>query len=219
VDWQAIQLSLQLALATTVVLLLMGAPLAYWLSSRRSVLATIIESVVASPLVIPPTVLGLVILLAIGPRGPVGRAYESITGGTLPFSFAALLMASLLFSLPFAVQPMVAAFSSVDRRLIDASRCLGAGSMKTFLQVVLPLSIPGICAGAVLTFAHTMGEFGVVLMGGGGIPGKTRTASVSIYDAVQSMEYERALRTSLFLVSISVMALIVTAVLRRRATL
>lgn len=215
-DWEAIWLSVRLAGATTCMLLVLGAPLAYWLSVRRSWLRVMVEALVASPLVLPPTVLGLLMLLLIRPEGAVGSAYRWMTGGSLAFSFGALLLASLVFSLPFAVQPMLAAFIAVDRRVVEASRCLGAGGARTFWRVVLPLSKQGVLGAAALTFAHTMGEFGVVLMVGGGIPGKTRTASVSIYDSVQSMEYGRAMGTAGVLIGAAVVALMVTTAMRRK---
>jgi molybdate transport system permease protein len=191
-------------------------PLAYWLAFSPRRWKFLVEAVVALPLVLPPTVLGLYILLAIGPRSPVGALYAKLTGGMLPFSFQGLLLASVLYSLPFTVQPIAAAFAGVDRKLLEASWCLGVSRMATFRRVVAPLARPGIATGAVLSFAHTMGEFGVVLMVGGNIPGVTRTVSISIYDQAQALDYAAAGRTSLFLLAISFTALALTYALQRR---
>jgi molybdate transport system permease protein len=180
VDWTALGVSVRLSLGTMAILLLIGTPLAYWLAFSRWKLKFVVEAVVALPLVLPPTVLGFYILLSIGPRSPLGGLYQSLTGTVLPFSFQGLLLASVLYSMPFAVQPFASAFTGVDRRLLEASRCLGSSSWKTFRRVILPLSLPGVVTGMVLSFAHTLGEFGVVLMVGGNLAGKTRTASISI---------------------------------------
>jgi len=215
-DWQAVWLSARLAASTTLILLVVGMPLAYWLAFSPKRWKFLVEAVVALPLVLPPTVLGLYILLAIGPHSPVGVLYARLTGGMLPFSFQGLLLASVLYSLPFTVQPIAAAFAAVDRRLLEASWCLGVSRMATFRRVAAPLARPGIATGAVLSFAHTMGEFGVVLMVGGNIPGVTRTVSISIYDQAQALDYAAAGRTSLFLLAISFTALALTYALRRR---
>jgi molybdate transport system permease protein len=217
VDWSAIALSLRLATATTLILLVVGLPLAGWLalSHRRGRWA--IDALVALPLVLPPTVLGFYVLVALGPRSPVGRVYEAITGGALVFSFEGLLVASVLYSLPFAVQPFAAAFAGVDRNLIETAWCLGASPARTFLRVVVPLARPGIVAGLVLSFAHTVGEFGVVLMVGGNIPGSTRTLSISIYDDVQAFDYARAGRTAALLFAFSFVVLATTYRLQRRS--
>src|SRR5690606_21668456 len=176
-DWAAVGLTLKLATATTLILSLAGIPLAWWLahSARRG--RFLIEAVVALPLVLPPTVLGFYLLVAMGPHSPLGQAYESITNSRLPFSFPGLLIGSLLVNLPFAVRPFTAAFATVDRRLIEAAWCLGESRGATFYRVALPLAWPGVLTGMVLTFAHCVGEFGVVLMLGGNIPGVTRTLS------------------------------------------
>ncbi len=215
-DWQAIWLSLQLSAATAAILLALGLPLAYWLTFSRWRWKFLVEAVVALPLVLPPTVLGLYVLLAIGPHGPIGALYGRLTGGLLPFSFQGLLIASVLYSLPFTVQPVVAAFGSVDRRLIEASWCLGVSRTATFRRVIVPLSRSGIATGVILSFAHTMGEFGVVLMVGGNIAGVTRTVSISIYDQVQALDYSGAAQTSLFLMALSFTVLAVTYALQRR---
>jgi molybdate transport system permease protein len=172
--------------------------------------------VVALPLVLPPTVLGFYVLLAIGPRSPVGALYGKLTGGMLPFSFQGLLLASVLYSLPFTVQPIAAAFASVDRKLLEASWCLGVSRAATFRRIVVPLARPGIATGAVLSFAHTLGEFGVVLMVGGNIAGVTRTVSISIYDRVEALDYAAAAQTSLFLLAVSFTALALTYAFQRR---
>lgn len=216
-DWSAIRLSLTLASLTTLILLALGLPIAYWLAFTRWRYRPLVEAVVALPLVLPPTVLGFYVLLAIGPRSPFGRAYEAITGSRLPFSFEGLLLASVLYSLPFAVQPFAAAIAGVDRRLIEAAWCLGASRPGTFVRVIAPLALPGIVAGMVLSFAHTLGEFGVVLMIGGNLPGVTRTASIAIYDDVQALDYAAAFQTSLFLLAVSFLVLALTYSLQRRA--
>lgn len=215
-DWQAIWLSVRLSLCTAAILLLAGIPIAWWLTFSRRRWRFIVEAVVALPLVLPPTVLGFYVLLAIGPRSPVGAIYAKLTGGMLPFSFQGLLVASVLYSLPFMVQPVVASFASVDRKLIETSWCLGVSRASTFLRIVIPLARPGIATGAILTFAHTMGEFGVVLMVGGNIAGVTRTVSISIYDQVQALDYRAAGSTSLALLAFSFAVLALTYGLQRR---
>jgi molybdate transport system permease protein len=208
-DWAAVWLSLKLAACTTLVLLVLGLPLAYWLASSRWRFKFLVEAVVALPLVLPPTVLGFYVLIALGPNSPLGRGYEALTGRLLPFSFAGLLVASVLYSLPFAVRPFAV-------RLIEASWCLGVSRVGTFFRVVVPLSWAGVLAGVVMTFAHTLGEFGVVLMVGGNIPGQTRTVSISIYDEVQALNYDAANRTALLLLGCSFAALALTYALQRR---
>src|SRR5258707_11872830 len=198
-----------------VVLVALGMPIAYWIAFSRWRWKFLVEAVVAPPLVLPPTVLGFYVLVAIGPASPVGRWYAAAFGHGLPFSFQGLVVASTLYSLPFAVQPFSAAFGGVDRRLIEASWCLGESRLATFARVVLPLSVPGLVTGAVLSFAHTLGEFGVVLMVGGNVPGVTRTVSISIYDAVQSLDYAAASRTSLLLLIVSFAILASTYGLQR----
>lgn len=215
-DWVALELSVRLALATTLVLLFMGVPIAYWLSFSRWRWKFLVEALIALPLVLPPTVLGFYLLIAMGPQSPLGQFYVMLTGGMLPFSFAGLLVASVLYSLPFAVQPLVSAFSSIDQRLIEASWALGVSHIKTFFRVILPLSLPGVITAIVLSFAHTLGEFGVVLMVGGNIEGITRTAAISIYDHVQALNYEAAGQTALLLVGVSFVVLAVTYGVQRR---
>jgi molybdate transport system permease protein len=217
VDWTAIALSVRLATATTIILFAIGLPLAAWLalSSRRA--RWIVDALVALPLVLPPTVLGFYVLVALGPRSPIGHAYEAIVGRPIVFSFEGLLVASVIYSLPFAVQPFAAAFAAVDRSLIEAAWCLGASRVRTFRRIVVPLARPGIVAGAVLAFAHTIGEFGVVLMVGGNLPGSTRTVSISIYDDVQAFDYARAGRTAALLLAFSFVVLAATYRIQRRS--
>lgn len=215
-DWQAIWLSVRLAVLTTGILLAIGTPLAYWLTYSRRRWKFLVEAVVALPLVLPPTVLGFYILLALGPRSPVGALYGKLTGGLLPFSFEGLLVASVLYSFPFTVQPMASAFAAVDPKLVEASWCLGVSRPATFRRIIAPLALPGIATGAILSFAHTMGEFGVVLMVGGNIAGRTRTVSIAIYDQVQALDYRAATATSLFLLALSFAVLALTYALQRR---
>jgi molybdate transport system permease protein len=202
-DWTAIVLSLRLAALVCAILLLIGLPIAYWLTFSTWRGKFLVESVVALPLVLPPTVLGFYVLVAIGSRSPIGRAWAAWTGHGLAFTFEALVVASILYSLPFAVQPFAAAFSQVDASLIEASSILGASRLRTFVRIIVPLSIDGVIAGVVLSFAHTLGEFGVVLMVGGNLPGVTRTVSIAIYDEVQGFDYAAANRTALLLLAFS----------------
>ena len=214
-DWTALWLSVRLAASTTLVLLAIGIPIAHWLVFSPRRWKVVVEAIVALPLVLPPTVLGFYVLMAIGPFSPVGRGYTQLVGHGLPFTFEGLLIASVLYSLPFAVQPFAAEFASVDRRLIEASWTLGVSRLATFRRVVIPLSVRGLVTGIVLSFAHTLGEFGVVLMVGGNVPGATRTVSISIYDSVQSLDYAAASRTSLLLLIVSFAILVSTYSLQR----
>ena len=218
-DWVAIGLSLRLATLTSIILLLLGLPLAHWITFSRWRWKFLVEAVVALPLVLPPTVLGFYLLVAMGPHSPLGRLYFQWTGSRLPFSFEGLLIASVLYSLPFAVQPFAAAFAAVDPVLIEASWCQGASRVKTFWRLIIPLSMPGVLAGVVLSFAHTIGEFGVVLMVGGNLPGITRTISLAIYDDVQALNFEAAGQTALLLLLFSFVVLTVTYALQRRSGL
>ncbi len=217
IDWAAFLLTAKVATWTTAILLVIGLPTAYALAYTRSRLKFVADALVALPLVLPPTVLGFYVLIAIGPQSPVGRVYESFSGQILPFSFQGLVIASVIYSLPFAIQPMAAAFGQVDRSLIEASRCLGASRLRTFFKVILPQSIAGVVVGVVLSFAHTLGEFGVVLMVGGNIPNETRTVSISIYDEVQALNYDAAGQTSLVLLAISFAVLVVMYGLQHKA--
>ncbi|MGF1531331.1 MAG: molybdate ABC transporter permease subunit [Puniceicoccaceae bacterium] len=198
-DWQSIGLTLRLSATTATILLVLGVPLAFWLARTRNPLRPFIEAIVALPLVLPPTVLGFYVLLMLGPRSILGGFYETITGSLLPFSFPGLVVGSVLFSLPFAVQPFTAGFRSVPRELEEAAWCLGESRRRTFWRVTIPQARAGLWAGAVLAFAHTLGEFGVALMVGGNIAGVTRTVSISIYDSVQAMDYVTAGWTSALL--------------------
>ncbi len=215
-DLAALRLSLVLATLTTASLLLVGLPIAYWLASTRWRLRFLAEAVVALPLVLPPTVLGFYLLWGMGPSAPLGRAFTAVVGHPFPFSFAGLLLGSVLYSLPFAVQPFAAAIAGVDHRLEEAAHTLGASRLGTFVRVTLPLAWPGVLAGAVLTFAHTLGEFGVVLMVGGNIPGRTRTLSVAIFDHVEALEYGAAHRTAGLLLAVSFCVLAAVHALQRR---
>lgn len=215
-DTRALQLSIELASLTTVILLALGLPLASWLATSRSRLLFLVEAVVALPIVLPPTVLGFYLLAGLAPRTPLGHAFERLFGHPFPFSFAGLLVASVLYSLPFAVQPFAAALAGVDRRLVEASHTLGASRARTFFRVTLPLAWPGVLAGAVLTFAHTLGEFGVVLMVGGNIPGRTRTLAVAIFDHVEALEYGEAHRTAALLLAVCFAVLALVYALQRR---
>jgi molybdate transport system permease protein len=215
-DWTAIALSIRLATIVALILLVLGLPIAYWLTFSRWRGKFLIEAVVALPLVLPPTVLGLYVLLAIGTQSPVGRLWTAWTGHGLAFTFEALVLASILYSLPFAVQPIAAAFAQVDVSLLEASSTLGASRWRTFIRVLVPLSIDGIVTGTVLSFAHTLGEFGVVLMVGGNLPGVTRTVSIAIYDQVQGFQYAAANQTALLLLVFSFAVLAsVYAILRK----
>lgn len=216
-NWQAIVLTLRLAVTVSVVLLIVALPLGYWIAFSRWRWKFLVESLVAMPLVLPPTVLGFYFLLLLGRNGFVGAWLYRIFGVTLPFSFAGLVVASVLYSLPFAVQPLVAGFASVDRKLIAASALLGASPLRTFLRVILPLSLIHLITAVVLSFAHTLGEFGVVLMVGGNIPDVTRTISIAIYDDVQALNYTSANHNALFLLIFSFVVLSVVYVLNRRS--
>jgi len=216
VNWTAIGLTFKLATLTALILVVVGLPIAYWLSFSQRRWKFLVESVVALPLVLPPTVLGFYILVAIGPHSPLGRFYTSLVGHPLPFTFEGLLFASILYSLPFAVQPFAAAFDQVDRRLIEASWTLGVCRVKTFFKLIIPLSLAGVVTGFVLSFAHTLGEFGVVLMVGGNIEGVTRTVSIDIYDEVQALNYAGAAKTALFLLVISYAVLLTVYAINRR---
>jgi molybdate transport system permease protein len=217
IDWQAFSLTLQLAVAVSAILLLIGLPIAYWITFSRWRWKFLVEAVVALPIVLPPTVLGFYVLVALGPRSPLGRWWIALTGHTLAFTFSGLVIGSILYSLPFAVQPFAASFAGVDRKLIAASATLGASSLRSFLRVILPLSVPGLITGIALSFAHTMGEFGVVLMVGGNIPGVTRTVSIDIYDRVLVSDYAGANATALLLLAFCFAVLAIVYGLNRKA--
>jgi len=198
---------------------MVGLPVACWIAFSRWHWKFLVEAVVALPIVLPPTVLGFYVLVALGSRSPLGRWWISLTGHTLAFTFTGLVIGSILYSLPFAVQPFAASFAGVDRKLIAASATLGASPLRTFRRVIVPLSVPGIITGVALSFAHTMGEFGVVLMVGGNIPGVTRTVSIDIYDRVQASDYAGANSTALALLAFCFVILLIVYSLNRRAWL
>jgi molybdate transport system permease protein len=212
---EALLVSIRLATTVSAILFLIGVPLAYWLTFSRWRAKFLIEAIIALPLVLPPTVLGFYLLVAMGSQGPLGRLWQAAFGHGLAFTFTGLVLASVLYSLPFAVQPLAASFESVDRKLLDASAVLGAGPLRTFLRVILPLSIPGVISAIVLSFAHTLGEFGVVLMVGGNLAGATRTVSIEIYDRVQSMDYAGANQVALGLLIFSFVVLSIVYGLNR----
>jgi molybdate transport system permease protein len=214
-DWQALILTLKLDLVVCGLLVAIGVPLAFWLAFWKWRWKFLVEAIVALPLVLPPTVLGFYILLAMGPHSPFGRLYNWLWGHGLPFTFEGLVVASVIYSLPFMVQPIRAAFTAVDSKLLSASAVLGASRARTFASVVLPLSVSGLLTGLVLTFAHTLGEFGVVLMVGGNIPGVTRTVSISIYDNVQALDFASAGQTSVLLLAVSFVILSIVYGLNR----
>jgi len=216
VNWIAIWVTFKLASLTAGALLVIGLPIAYWLAYSTWRWKFVVESIVALPLVLPPTVLGFYILVAIGPHSPIGRFYADLVGHPLPFTFEGLLLASILYSLPFAVQPFATAFEQIDRKLIEASWTLGLSKVKTFFKLILPLSTAGLITGAVLSFAHTLGEFGVVLMVGGNIEGATRTVSIDIYDEVQALNYAGAAKTAAFLLVISYLVLLLVYAMNRK---
>ena len=212
---EALLLTLRLAVLVSLILMAIGLPLGYWLASSRWRWKFIIEAIVALPIVLPPTVLGYYVLVAIGPLSPAGRWYHAVTGSSLAFTFRGLVVGSVLYSLPFAVQPIAAAFSLVDRNLLNASATLGASPWRTFWQIVFPLGLPGVLTGFVLSFAHTLGEFGVVLMIGGNIPGATQTISIWIYDQVQALNYGAANQMAALLLVVCFVILAVLYRLRR----
>jgi molybdate transport system permease protein len=207
-DFEALWLTLRLAIGTTAILLVVALPLAWWIASGRGAGRAFVQAVVALPLVLPPTVLGFYLLIALGPLSAPGRLLIKIVGHPLAFSFAGLLVGSVIYSLPFAVQPLVAGFSAVDRGYVEASEGLGVSPWGTFWSVVLPLARGSLLTSTVLTFTHTVGEFGVVLMLGGNIPGATRTLSIALYDQVQEFNYAAANRTALVLVVFAIVALL-----------
>jgi molybdate transport system permease protein len=214
-DASALRLSLELAALTTGILVVAGLPLAHWLVTTRWRGKVVAEAVVSLPLVLPPTVLGYYLLVALGSRSLIGRTWIALTGHPLAFTFEGLLIASILYGLPFAVQPFAASLAGIDHRLVEASWSLGSSRLATFFEVTVPLAAPGILAGAVLTFAHTLGEFGVVLMVGGNLPQRTRTLSIALFDSVEALDYAAADATALFLLGVSFVVLLATYTLRR----
>jgi len=212
-------LSLQLATVTVCVLLLIATPLAWWLAFTRRRARTVVEAVVAMPLVLPPTVLGFYLLVLLGPAGFIGSAWLSVTDTTLTFSFAGLVVASVIYSFPFTVQPLQAAFEGVGRAQLEAAATLGAGPLDRFWSVASPLALRGYVSAAVLTFAHTIGEFGVVLMVGGNIPGSTKVISIAIYEHVETIQYAQAHLLSAGLLVFSFTVLLSVYILNRRMPL
>lgn len=212
----ALWLSVRLATITTLVLLLIGTPIAWWLAHTSSRWKAAIEALVALPIVLPPTVMGFYLLVVLGPYGTIGRWWVELTGDTLTFSFTGLVLASCLYSLPFAVQPMQNAFESLDRGILEAAWTLGASRIDAFFSIAVPQSARGFLNAVVLAFAHTLGEFGVVLMVGGNIPGATRTISIEIYDQVESMNYAAAHSLSAILLTFAFSVLLLMYVINRR---
>ena len=206
-DLQALFVTLRLATVTTAILLLIAIPLAWWIVSTRSPFRAFVEAVTTLPILLPPTVLGFYLLVLLGARTAIGRAWIHLTGHPLAFTFSGLVIGSIIYSLPFAIQPLVAGFSAVDVPLVEQARLLGSSRFRMLRSVLLPLSARSLGAAALLCFTHTVGEFGVVLMVGGDIPGATRTLSIAIYDQVQDFAYAAANRTALLLVAISVTSL------------
>ncbi len=207
-DWTAIRLTASLAAVTTLLLLVVGTPLAWWLARSRSPLKPLWSALVAMPIVLPPSVLGFYLLLLMGPQGPVGQFTEWLGLGRLPFTFGGLVVASVLYSMPFVVQPLQQAFEAIPERTLEAAATLRAGPLDRFFSVALPLARPGLITASVLGFAHTVGEFGVVLMIGGNIPGATRVLSVAIYDHVEAAEYADAHRLSAAMVVFALAVLV-----------
>lgn len=207
-DWQAIGLTLQVATLTTVILLILGTPLAWWLVRSRSRLRTPLNALVALPIVLPPSVLGFYLLVLMGPNGTVGHWTQALGLGVLPFTFSGLVIASVFYSLPFMVQPIQNAMQTLGERPLEVAASLRASPLDTFFSVVLPLCRPGLITGCIMSFAHTVGEFGVVLMVGGNIPGVTRVVSVQIYDHVEAMEYAQAHRLAAVMLVFSFLVLL-----------
>ena len=215
--WESLLLTVKLAAATTLVLAVVGLPLAHWLNTSRARLRPVIEALVGLPIVLPPTVIGFYLLIAFSPGHPPGSWWYALTGGSLAFSFGGLIAASVLYSLPFAVQPFQAALRGVPKDLLDAGTAAGATPARVWLRLHVPLAGPGIAVGLMLAFAHTLGEFGVVLMIGGSIPGVTRVASIALYDEVQALNYGEAHAFALLLLGISFVLLLGVTYLQRRS--
>ncbi|MGK0674507.1 MAG: molybdate ABC transporter permease subunit [Halothiobacillaceae bacterium] len=216
-EWQAIGLTVKLAGLTTLILLVLSVPLAWWLAYTQSRLGDVVAALVALPLVLPPTVIGFYLLILLGPQGAVGGTLEKMGLHHLAFSFEGILIGSIVYSLPFAVQPLREAFAVIPPRLLDAAATLRASSLDRFFSVVLPLARGGILTAIVITFAHTVGEFGVIAMLGGSIAGETRVVSIAIYDHAQAMEYEEAHRLSAILLGFSFIILFLFYAINRRA--
>jgi molybdate transport system permease protein len=217
-SWQAIQLTLELATLTTLLLLVLATPLAWWLSQTHSVWRSPIQALVSLPLVLPPSVLGFYLLIVMGPQGPLGQFTQAMGWGVLSFTFTGLLIGSMLFSLPFAVQPLQHAFEAIESRHMEVAATLRASPIDAFFSVAFPLARPGLVTAAILSFAHTVGEFGVVLMIGGNIPGKTRVVSTEIYGHVEAMEYAQAHVLAAGMLVFSFVVLLALTLLNRRNT-
>jgi molybdate transport system permease protein len=216
-EWSAVRITVQLAAVTTVLLLMVGTPIAWALARTRSRLKPVWSALVAMPLVLPPTVLGFYLLLLMGPQGPVGQITQSLGIGRLPFTFAGLVVASVIYSLPFVVQPLQQAFEAIDERTLEAAATLRASPWDRFFSVALPLARPGLVTASVLGFAHTVGEFGVVLMIGGNIPGTTRVLSVALYDHVEASEFADAHRLAAGMVVFALVVLVTLYAVNRAA--
>jgi molybdate transport system permease protein len=214
--WQALGLTVELAAVTTVILAVVGLPLAQWLNTSRSRMAPVAETLVALPIVLPPTVIGFYLLIAFSPAHPPGSWWVALTGHSLAFTFGGLVIGSVIYSLPFAVQPFQAALKAVPKELLEASAAHGAPPWHVWTRVHLPLASRGIAAGLTLGFAHTLGEFGVVLMIGGSIPGVTKVASIALYDEVQNMDYPSAHAFAALLLAVSFVLILTATLLRRR---
>jgi molybdate transport system permease protein len=209
-------LSVQLAATTMIILIVVGTPLAWWLARTPSRWKSVVQAIVAMPIVLPPTVLGFYLLVVLGPNGAIGSWWVELTGETLTFSFTGLVIASCLYSLPFAVQPLLGAFEALDKRDLEAAWTLGASRLDAFFSIAVPQSIRGYVGAVVLSFAHTLGEFGVVLMVGGNIPGETRVISIAIYDQVESLNYASAHQLSAILLVFAFLVLLAMFVINRR---
>ena len=214
--WQALQVTLELALLTTFLLLLIGLPLAWWLAGLRAKVRPVLEALVGLPMVLPPTVLGFYLLVAFSPEGALGRLWLNMTGSTLAFSFSGLVVASVFYSLPFVVQPLQRAFEQLDHNLLEAAATLGAGPLDRFFSVVLPQTVRPLLLAASLGFAHTVGEFGVVLMIGGNIPGATQVLSIALYDAVETQDFATAHTIAAGLIAFAMVLLTALYALDRR---
>ncbi len=215
-DFGPLWLSARLAFVTSLVLIVLGAPLAWWLSQTRSRWQPVVQAIVAMPIVLPPTVLGFYLLILLGPKGAIGAWWVELSGDALTFSFTGLVIASCVYSLPFAIQPLQNAFESLPRKTIEAAWTLGASRLDAFFSVAVPLSLRGFVSAIVLSFAHTLGEFGVVLMVGGNIPGETRVVSIAIYDHVETLNYAAAHQLSLVLIAFAFVALFGMFLINRR---
>ncbi|OOZ76261.1 molybdenum ABC transporter permease subunit [Solemya velum gill symbiont] len=215
-EWQTVWLTVKLASVTTLTLLIIGTPLAWWLARSNAWWKEVVGSIVALPLVLPPTVLGFYLLMLLGPEGPLGNLTTTLGLGTLPFTFAGLVVGSVIYSMPFVVQPIRNAFESIGKRPMDVAATLGASPLESFFSVAVPLARRGFLTGSVLGFAHTVGEFGVVLMIGGNIPGETRVLSVAIYDHVEALEWGQAHMMAAGLLAFAFITLVLMYMIDRR---